>query len=84
MPQMEYTNGEKYEFPPGSLTAELGEVCAGMKPGRQNDYERIIDWNCGMAIQDMLLADAIVKRAKTMKLGRILKLADPFCPLPEI
>ena len=58
------------------LYAELGEIVAGKKPGRESDMERIMDHNYGMAIHDVAMADTIFKRAKTMGLGTVLPLMD--------
>jgi ornithine cyclodeaminase/alanine dehydrogenase len=67
------TEGGYYESLPG-LYAELGEIVAGNKPGRENEVECIIDHNYGMAIQDVALAKEIFQRAAEKELGTVLPL----------
>jgi alanine dehydrogenase len=43
--------------------AELGEVVAGRKPGRENDGETIIFDSTGMALQDVAAATIVYERA---------------------
>lgn len=40
---------------------ELGEVLKGKDPGRQNDAQRILSYNCGLALHDVLFASKIYK-----------------------
>lgn len=61
-----------YGLPP--LHAEIGEVVAGLKPGRERDDELIIDMNIGMAVEDVVVGWELFKRASGMDLGRILPL----------
>ena len=53
-------------FPDGlpTLYAELGEVVAGVKPGRENSSERILAINIGLALEDVIVADHIYKVAE--------------------
>lgn len=62
--------------------AELGEIVSGKKPGRENDEERIVNFNYGMAIQDMICADHVVEKAKKKGLGVELDLMDLSTPIP--
>ncbi len=57
-----------------SLHAEIGEVIAGIKPGRERDEELIIDMNIGMAVEDVVVGRELFKRACAMTLGRTLPL----------
>jgi ornithine cyclodeaminase len=59
---------------------ELGEIITGRKPGRENDNERIIDFNYGLAIEDVAMASEIYKRAKARGLGRTLPLIEGELP----
>ncbi len=59
---------------------ELGEIITGQKPGRENEMERIIDFNYGLAIEDVALAKEIYGRAKTKGLGQILPLIEAELP----
>ncbi len=54
--------------------AELGELVAGLKPGRQSPEERTLAMNLGLAMDDMAVAPEIFRRAKEMKLGTWLSL----------
>jgi ornithine cyclodeaminase/alanine dehydrogenase len=53
---------------------EIGEVCAGKKPGRERDDELIVCNNIGMAVEDMMLLRVMFDRALETKAGRILPL----------
>ena len=53
---------------------EIGEVCAGKKPGRERDDELIICNNIGMAVEDMILLRVMFDRALETKAGRFLPL----------
>lgn len=54
--------------------ADLGELVAGHKPGRQNDQERTLAINLGLAMDDMAVAPTIYQKAKEMGLGLELPL----------
>ncbi len=54
--------------------ADLGEIVAGLKPGRQDDTERTMAINLGLAIDDMAVAPEIFKRASEKGLGTQLPL----------
>ena len=49
--------------------ADLGEIAAGKKPGRENSNERIICINLGLALADMATAIVIYKKAREKGLG---------------
>ena len=75
MAEMEYFRTVGYlphGLPP--LHAEIGEVVAGLKAGRECDDELIIDMNIGMGVEDMVVAGEIFRRACETNLGRILPL----------
>ncbi len=65
--------GGYYKSLPG-LYAELGEIVAGLKAGRESTEEQIIDHNYGLAIQDVALAKEIYLRAINKGLGTVLPL----------
>ena len=48
---------------PGVITADLGELAAGLKPGRENESERIFSMNMGIAVDDMVTARVLYQRA---------------------
>jgi ornithine cyclodeaminase/alanine dehydrogenase len=56
------------------LYAELGEIVCGKKPGRQNEEERIMDHNYGMAIHDVAMAQELLLRANKKRIGIVLPL----------
>jgi ornithine cyclodeaminase/alanine dehydrogenase len=60
------------DIPP--LHADLGELVAGKKPGRQTSAERIIAANLGLAMDDMAVAPTIYQRAVEKKIGTWLPL----------
>ena len=55
--------------------AELGEVVAGTKPGRASSEEIIIFDSTGMALQDVITAATVYKKAVDKGIGRTLDLA---------
>ena len=54
--------------------ADLGELVAGLKPGRQNDSERTLAINLGLALDDMAVAPEIYRRAIEKEIGTWLPL----------
>jgi ornithine cyclodeaminase/alanine dehydrogenase len=54
--------------------ADLGEIAAGLKPGRERASERTIAINLGLALDDMAVAPEIYKRASARGLGTRLPL----------
>ena len=51
------------------IYADLGEIAAGSKPGRENREERIICANLGLAIDDMVTAIKIYRKAVENNIG---------------
>ena len=49
--------------------ADLGEIVAGKKPGRERDDERTMAMNLGLALDDMAVAPEIYRRAKERGIG---------------
>ena len=58
---------------PETLHAELGQVVAGQKPGRERDDERILLWHRGLSILDVAVAHLILKRAEAAEVGTMLR-----------
>ncbi len=54
--------------------ADLGELVAGLKPGRQAASERTLAINLGLALDDMAVAPEIFRRARQLGLGAWLEL----------
>ena len=61
-----------YYAPLPDIYGQLGEIVVGEKPGRENREERIIDFNVGVAIHDVLMAAVVLDRAKEKGLGTLL------------
>jgi ornithine cyclodeaminase/alanine dehydrogenase len=59
-----------------NVHAELGEVIAGIKPGRTSSDEIIIFDSTGMALQDVITAATVYEKAVDNGLGRIVNLAQ--------
>lgn len=58
-----------------NLHAELGQIVAGLKPGRQNDDETILFWHRGLSTTDIALGHAMLEKARARGLGQTLKFA---------
>ena len=59
----------------GNLHAELGQIVAGLKPGRESDAERILFWHRGLSITDIALGHAMLEKAKKSGVGQTLRFA---------
>lgn len=64
--------GGYYSPLPEAPYAELGEIVSGRKPGRENSEERIINFNFGMAVHDILMATRVYEKAKEKNMGQKL------------
>lgn len=56
-----------------TLYAELGQIVAGMKPGRQSDDETNLFWHRGLSLSDIALGCAMLDKAKAMGIGQTLR-----------
>jgi ornithine cyclodeaminase/alanine dehydrogenase-like protein (mu-crystallin family) len=56
-------HGTYFAGVPDEVTADLGEVAAGLKKGRTSDDERIFCMNMGIAVDDMVTARVLYERA---------------------
>jgi ornithine cyclodeaminase/alanine dehydrogenase len=73
--EMEYFRSIGYlpnGLPP--IHAEIGEIVAGVRPGRERDDELIVDMNIGMGVEDVVLARHLYERARAEGAGRLLPL----------
>jgi len=68
------TGGTYFSGIPEKVYADLGELVAGLKPGRQTDTERIFCMNMGIAVDDMVTAKLIYERAVEKGTGTRLPL----------
>ena len=58
-----------------TLHAELGEIVAGRKPGRESARETILFWHRGLSISDIALGQAMLEKARRLGLGQQLQFA---------
>lgn len=72
--QMGYYRQEGYFRDTPEPYADLGEIAAGLQPGRQSDAERTMSLNLGLALDDMATAIRVYHRARALGLGRELPL----------
>jgi len=67
--QMAYYRTVGYFSQTPEAYADLGEIVAGTKPGRQSPSERTMSINLGLALDDMATAIAVYKKAREMGVG---------------
>jgi len=72
--QMRYYRQAGYFRETPEVYADLGEIVAGRKPGRESASERTAAVNLGIALDDMATAIRVYQRAKTRGIGRALPL----------
>jgi ornithine cyclodeaminase/alanine dehydrogenase-like protein (mu-crystallin family) len=72
--QLEFTKAQGYfkDIPP--VYAELAELVAGLKLGRESPDERTIACNLGLALDDMATAPLVMEKAIERGLGTWLEL----------
>jgi alanine dehydrogenase len=56
-----------------TLYAELGQIVTGRLPGRESGHERILFWHRGLAILDIAVGLAILRRAEEQDAGTMLR-----------
>jgi len=56
-----------------TLHAEMGQVVAGLKPGRENDAETILFWHRGLSLSDIALGHAMWQKALALGIGQRLR-----------
>jgi alanine dehydrogenase len=56
-----------------TLHAELGQIVAGLKPGRQSDSETNLFWHRGLSLSDIALGAAMLEKAKRLGVGQRLR-----------
>ncbi len=57
------------------LHAELGQIVAGLRPGRESDEETILFWHRGLSLSDIALGHAILAKAASKGVGQRLRYA---------
>jgi alanine dehydrogenase len=58
-----------------SLHAELGQVVAGLRPGRESEDETILLWHRGLSLSDIALGHAMLKKGELLGIGQRLRFA---------
>jgi alanine dehydrogenase len=56
------------------IHAELGEICAQLKPGRENDEEITVFDSSGVSFQDLVVAGYLVRQAQSEGFGEHISL----------
>jgi ornithine cyclodeaminase len=55
-----------------TLHAELGQIVAGLRPGRERDDETILLWHRGLSLSDIALGAAMLAKARALGIGQRL------------
>lgn len=58
---------------PQTLHAELGQIVAGRRPGRERPDERILLWHRGLSILDIAVGSLILRKAQDAGVGTMLR-----------
>ena len=58
-----------------TLHAELGQIVAGQRPGRESDEETILFWHRGLSLSDIALGHALLAKAAAIGAGQQLRYA---------
>jgi len=58
-----------------TLHAELCQIVAGARPGRERDEETILFWHRGLSLSDIALGAAILAKARRLGVGQRLRYA---------
>jgi len=56
-----------------TLHAELGQIVAGLKPGREREDETNLFWHRGLSLSDIALGAAMLEKASRMGIGQTLR-----------
>ena len=58
-----------------TLHAEMGQIVAGLRPGRERDDETILFWHRGLSLSDIALGHAMLQKGERMGIGQRLRFA---------
>ncbi len=58
-----------------TLYAEMGQIVAGLRPGRESEAETILFWHRGLSLSDIALGHAMLAKARRLGIGQRLR----FC-----
>ena len=56
-----------------NLHAELGQIVAGLRPGRESDGETNLFWHRGLSLSDIALGAAMLAKAQCLGIGQRLR-----------
>jgi ornithine cyclodeaminase len=56
-----------------TLHAELGQIVAQRRPGRETDEETILFWHRGLSLSDIALGSVILDKAGALSIGQTLR-----------
>jgi ornithine cyclodeaminase len=56
-----------------TLHAELGQIVAGLKPGRESETETNLLWHRGLSLSDIALGHAMLAKAERLGIGQRLR-----------
>lgn len=66
---------DRGELTENNLHAELGQVIAGKRPGRDAEEETILLWHRGLSTSDIALGHAMLEKARARNIGQQLRYA---------
>ena len=58
-----------------TLHAEMGQIVAGLKPGRESQDETILFWHRGLSLSDIALGHAMLEKGARLGIGQRLRFA---------
>jgi alanine dehydrogenase len=58
-----------------TLHAEMGQIVAGLRPGREHDDETILFWHRGLSLSDIALGHAMLEKSARLGIGQRLRFA---------
>ena len=56
-----------------TLHAELGQIVAHLRPGRESDAETILFWHRGLSLSDIALGSTLLRKARANSIGQTLR-----------
>ena len=74
VPQVMHFKSEGYLKTIPEIHADLGEIVTGKKLGRENDQERTMSMNLGLALEDIGVARNVYLKALERGIGKTLSL----------
>jgi alanine dehydrogenase len=66
---------ERGKLSEATLHAEMGEIVAALKPGREREDETILFWHRGLSLSDIALGHAMLEKAARAGIGQRLRYA---------